>query len=924
MDHTNAMLEKKVLIVEDDAIISSFIQIKLEEMGCTVCAKARSGSEAIEMANKHRPDLILMDVMIDGEIDGIETVEIITRTLDIPVVYLTASSDENTLNRLMKTEPHGFLIKPFDERVLSSAIHIAIHRHRTKQELFRAKEMLRTTIESIDDHVFSLDANGTIISDHTEKAHRLQILGIKEIEGKNVTEVFPSEPARKLMETIKWVSDYKTPQSIEFSLEEDNKLLWFNAKLTHRKGVNGAMGGITMVMADITESKNIYQELLMSQDKLSETQNIARLGCCDIFFREKKFVYNELFFSILDIDDQQIISRFDHQQLSGLIHPDDRGRYQNILNYAIKNKKADFTINYRIIDRQKNIRHIHSVGKIKFDATGEPSRMILTIQDVSWQKNNEKLRQDVEVARQTAELKQRFFARLSHEIRNPVSGITGLLHLLERTSLDDTQQDYIESLKTASNSLLALLNDVLDFSKIESGMMKVKPVACAMPKIVHNLHTFFTPAALEKKINFRYAVQDDFPAQVLADENKITQVISNFLSNAIKFTEKGFVELQLSFTPNDAEGITMLVEVTDTGAGIARDEKSQLFKDFSQLENGANAKGTGLGLAICSQLVELMGGKIGVKSGGRNKGATFWFSVPVIALDTSGMKELQPADKKQEKRELPECSVLLVEDMVVNQKVIKLILEDMGCKVAVASNGKQAVEMFRETTVNAFDIFAKIHYDIILMDHFMPVMDGLTALRILKKDFESIPPIIVLTADESFAHNNNYREKGFDDCIIKPVKASELFEKVRMHLSKREMVTAVQTRENLSVDDIEKKPVVNKKTLNLIIRQAELNNFNVNILFESFIDDMETIYTQSLSAIEMNDNNEFKRIVLTVKGLSGNIGASQVHATARLMDRLIRFKNDEEAKNLMPLLFEKYSIFKNTIEAEYMLLPIER
>jgi PAS domain S-box-containing protein len=915
------MTEKKVLIVEDDALISNFIQIKLEEMGYSVPSKARTGIQAIEMAQLHEPDLILMDVKLEGEMDGIQAVEEITRNLDIPVIFLTASSDEYTIKRLMKTEPHGFIIKPFDDRILSSAIHIAVFRHRMKKELTDIKEMLRTTIQSIDDMVFSLDINGIFTHNHSGDKYNIQVFKSENIIGKNFKQIFPAAIAKKLYNAFQWVVDYKKAYAVEISLEENESIHWFNCKFTQCKDVNGNISGITLVVSDITENKNMYQELVVSQEKLSEAHNIARLGSCDILFREKKMIYNELFFEILGIHDQQTINSFDDDKMLELIHPLDKIRYKLVKKQVFDEKKKDYNIDFRIIHSDGDIRYIHLVGQVKYDLNDEAVRLINTIQDMTWQKNNEKLRHDVELAQKTAQMKQQFLARLSHEIRNPLSGITGLLHLIEKTNLDEKQTDYIQALKSSSDSLLVLLNDVLDYTKIESGMMKVKPVDFDIRKTIKNLYTFFLPSSLDKNLDFKYYIKQDIPDKLVADENKLVQVISNFISNAFKFTNEGHVFVNISSTahPTTSEGLMLKVEVEDTGIGIKEKDKLNLFREFSQIDT-ANLKkpiGTGLGLSICKQLIELMGGEIGVESQGDEKGSTFWFTLPVLVAHDQLTPESSNVNGTVTGEKL-DCSVLLVEDMLVNQKVIKIMLEDMGCKVSIAANGQQAVEMFRETTVNAFDIFGRIHYDIILMDHIMPVMDGVTAIKKLRNDYGKIPPVILLTADETFAHNEGYLDKGFDDCIIKPIKVQELYTRIKTLIKLNEAKQSTLRLEMHSPDDIEKKPVINPNTLEIIMRHATKNNFNIGLLFESFIEDMDRIHDQSLSAIEMNDMNSLKLIVLTVKGLSGNIGASQVHATAKLMDQYIRNDEFDEAAALLPLLTEKYHLFKNKIEHEYL------
>ncbi len=910
------MVKQKVLIVEDDMIIANFIKSKLEDMGFDVLDKIRTGEEALEKTSRLCPDLILMDVILPGKIDGINCIEQIRKYLDVPVVYLTASSDSETIERLMKTEPNGFLIKPFDERVLASAIQIAIFRHKTKKELLQAKETLRTTIESIDDMVFGLDTEGKFVQTfQKEKYERFRCFHHVKIFGKKIQDVFPSKISEGMMRCIKRVLESQKTQNFEFSLLHENNLFWFNAKFTIRKNEKSMVEGLTMVVSDITSDKVIHDELVVSQEKLTEAQDIAKLGNCDVYFHEKQYVYNDIFFDILDIQTPGEKNAFTEESMMQIIHPDDRNRYRMYREKLISDQRKNFSIDFRIIDKRSQVRYIHSAGKIFYDDENQPTRMIMTIQDVSWQKNNEKIIHDMEIARKTTDMKQRFFAKLSHEIRNPIGGIVGLLHLIEKTDLSETQKDYIEALKTSSDTLLSLVNDVLDFTKIESGMMKVKNATFNIREIIKNLSTFFSAKVDQTNIEVSFQIDDRIPYYITADENKIVQVISNFYTNAIKFTNKGYIKIIANLLQQKNDGFILEIKVEDTGIGITDDDQQKLFQEFAQLENQNTGafKGTGLGLSISKQLVELMEGKIFLESES-GKGSTFGFHVPVKNADPQHIKD-HAAEIPQNKQ--LNLSVLLVEDMKVNQKVMKLMLEEIGCKVNLASNGAEAIEMLKESNVNAFDIFPDMHYDVILMDHLMPFMDGVTALHQLKKDHEHLPVIIVLTADESFAHDNKYRREGFDDCLIKPVKPNHLTEILSAWKKKISAGTDHQKLKLFTRQDINAKPVINQNTINHILKTAQESKFDVHELFASFMEDMEVIYEKTLSALEMNDYNALNLIVLSIKGLSGNIGASQLHATAKLIDRYLRNNQLEEAKNLIPFLAEKYAVFKSKIESEF-------
>lgn len=911
------MQAQKILIVEDDAVIARFIQIKLEELGYEVSAKVRTGNEAILTANHNPPDLILMDVMLEGDMDGIETVQEISKTIDVPVVYLTASSDEDTISRLMKTEPHGFLIKPFDDKILASAIHIAVYRHKGKKELFDAKETLRTTLESIDDMVFSLDSSGCFTHNYSGSEHILECFRFQSVEGKAFHDVFPAATAAKLDECLRRVISTGKSDSVEFSVVENDLPWWFFVRFTLRKDPKGTSPAITMVMSDITRSKVIYQELVLSQEKLTEALNTARLGSFDVNLTTQKHLCNPIFFEILDIEDEAEKEKFNEEKLINYIHPDDRNRFRLYMNQVVQEQRTSFTMEYRILDRSQKQRYIHMVGQLKYDDNLQPIRKILTLQDVSWQKSNEKLRQDIELTRKTAEMKQRFYARLSHEIRNPVGGIAGIVHMLEKTTLSAEQKELVSALMTTSDSLFHLVNDVLDYSKIESGMMKVKRNKFLLSEQVKGLYSFYSVKALEKNLRFESFIDPAIPDALMGDERKISQVVSNMLSNAMKFTSKGSVMLRILASETENSRITLKVEVEDTGLGISKEDQESLFREYSQLDNELVEQniGTGLGLTISKQLVELMGGEIGVNSQ-KDKGSLFWFTLPLELAEDVAVQAEEPHQKKTTRK--VDGSVLLVDDLALNRKILQMMLKEMGCRVTMAENGKQALDLIHEAHINAFNIFGELHYDIIIMDHIMPVMDGVTAAQEIRKRFKNVPPLVLLTADESFAEDDKFRKSGFDDVLIKPVKPEQLQEKVLQWIKAEAAEGQKEKFEIYSREEIDKKPVVNENTLELIIRHAEENHFRVDELFRSFIEDMELIYDQILSAIELNDYNALNLIMLSVKGLSGNIGASQVHATAKLIDRYLRNEAYEDAKELLPLLAEKYSIFKNRIETEYI------
>ncbi len=384
------------------------------------------------------------------------------------------------------------------------------------------------------------------------------------------------------------------------------------------------------------------------------------------------------------------------------------------------------------------------------------------------QQANEEIKQNIAIVEKTAQIKQQFLANMSHEIRTPMNVIMGMLGMVDKSTLNKTNNDYIETIQTASENLLNIINDILDLNKIEAGKMIIKPGAFDIYDTISKIKKLFEEIAISNGIEFRVVKSKDIIQYIVADENRIIQIISNLISNAFKFTQKGGIDVIFSVADKSETKVVFLVEVIDTGIGIKEEDQKRLFAKFSQLDNTStrNHEGTGLGLAISKELVELMGGEIGVKSE-YNKGSKFWFT---FTANISDEKEyLSKKSVCQNFKDMYfDLKVLLVEDKFVNQKVETLILESFGCKVEIANNGKEAIDM----------ISSEKKYDVIFMDIQMPVMDGVEAVNILRKNYKNLPPIIGLSANALEGDAEKYINLGMDDYIPKPFTKDLIKEKL--------------------------------------------------------------------------------------------------------------------------------------------------
>jgi|GEM_PF-1031752 len=382
--------------------------------------------------------------------------------------------------------------------------------------------------------------------------------------------------------------------------------------------------------------------------------------------------------------------------------------------------------------------------------------------NLSEQKTNEKLRTDVEVAQKSANFKQNFLANMSHEIRTPLTGIMGMVDLLSQTSINDTQRDYIQTISLSCKNLREIIDQVLCFSKIESGKSTLKKETFETINLCYKAQRFFESIGSH---NVRFSFNHDLaiPKYIYGDEGKLTQVVNNLMSNAVKFTPSGSITLETKLHDYDkaTKEVVIKVSLTDTGRGIHPSMQEKLFKPFSQLEESVirGNEGTGLGLSICKNLAALHGGDIGLESA-FEKGSTFWFTFKAEAVDEDSINL-----KKYNKAHTPlpnKLKILLAEDKKINQKVIRLMLNSLGHEVVVAENGEEAMEMFDPRL-----------FDLVLMDIQMPVMDGLTATRNLKKMYKNLPPIVGLSANAFEGDREKYMDTGMDEYVNKPVTTND-------------------------------------------------------------------------------------------------------------------------------------------------------
>ncbi|MCG8309469.1 MAG: PAS domain S-box protein [Cytophagales bacterium] len=756
---------------------------------------------------------------------------------------------------------------------ISGQVALAIERKQKEHKIYEQSARLKAIFESSSHLIWSVDGNNNFTSfnqnyfktnkefynlDSIEKHHRGR------------------KPKSLTNDEQFWKEKYQQVFSGEFlhfetSLKNKNNKqeIWKEIFLNPIYQEDGTIREVSGIAHDITEKK--FSDIALQENE-EKFRNIFE-SFQDIYFRcDKKGTITMVSPSVKEL----------------LGYEEDFVLGNNIVNFYPNVEETKILV--RKLLKEKSLRNVEASVKTK---SGKEIQILCNIRVLF--KNDEyayiegvarditklkeaslELQKAKEVAERSLKVKENFLANMSHEIRTPMNGVIGTIDLMSNTLLDEEQIRYVSTIKKSSETLLNILNDILDLSKIEAGKFELKKIPVKLKNTLEKLYALFAQQAQAKDINLYYHMDKNLPKKILLDETRLLQVLSNLTSNAIKFIDGGgSINISLKTIVKNGNKNIIKVVVSDSGIGISQENVKKLFTSFSQIEDSSTKTfgGTGLGLSISKQLCKLMGGDIGVFSA-LGLGSSFWFTFEADETDEDVIDEEELLKKDvminnffNEKNP----RILLVDDNMVNRQVAGEILKKSGCEVDVAVNGQDSINKAQ-----------KKNYDVIFMDIQMPDMDGVTATKKIKAlGIKNLAPIVAMTAYSMKEDKERFIKSGLDDYISKPIKANELLNKIRSLLN----IEKGSKELEFSVVE-EQESIINAEIVEQLVKYGgEEMVMNVFSDFEH-----ETAEQIDSCILSLNDGN-YENILInlhTLKGNAGTLGIEKVSSLTRTIEAKLK------------------------------------
>lgn len=763
-----------IIIVEDDVSLNTLIQKTLQRNNYYTKG-FYSGHDAVEWLknNEKTAGLLLLDYQLH-EMSGEQLIKILRKdNIEIPFIIITGHGDEKTAVEMMKLGALDYMIKDSSfidllPTVIQQVInHLDIEQKLNESQiaLKKSEEKYRSIFENIQDVYFELSLNGNVLEASPSIENMLEVSKDKILDHSLFIDKKQEEEFLYLLQEKGVISDY------EIYLTKDNgqKIpTSFTCKYLYDQ--HGRPKKVIGTIRNISERKQAEEVIRHSEERY----RILAENSSDMI---SKHNWDRTYLYVSPACNKLL--GYKPEELTGFsayhfIHPDDVENIRKNHILLLENRAGSFIESYRIRKKDGSYVWFETNNQVIYNQnTSLVQEIVCVSRDITERKDKEELLKAKEVAERANKTKSEFLANMSHEIRNPLNAIIGMTKTLSKTPMSPEQKKFLDSINISSISLLSLLNDILDFSKIEANKLELTFTNFNLEEMINSIIRAFEPLAKAKNISLSYQINENTLGDFYGDEKKIVQILNNLISNAIKFTNQGKVEVIADCVKIKPEYATINFIVKDTGIGVKKEDIPRMFDSFSQLDISTKKEyqGTGLGLSIAKSLTLLMNGEITFESEYR-KGSTVRLSLPLVIKDSEKHKDINIGNEQTLYKPVNDkkIKILVAEDDAINQLYLAGFLKSQGWLVDTAPNGIVALEKFQKNS-----------YDIILMDGQMPKMDGFETTQKIREiekgnNDGSHIPIVAITGYAIPGDRERFINAGMDDYVSKPIDENKLIE----------------------------------------------------------------------------------------------------------------------------------------------------
>ncbi len=786
----------------------------------------------------------------------------------------------------------------------------AVEKRLMEQHLIQVKKNFDNFFNMVNDFLIVFDKKGIIINANNTVLNKLNY-SRDEIIGQPAFKLHPKDTVDRTEETLNTMLGGKVNNFSALAATKEGTTIPIETHVS--KGIWDEEEVFYAVSKDVTE-------LTRSEEKFSKAFNLSGISMVISTIEEGEFVeVNDAFLNMIGYEREDIIGKkIDNQNIFRSLS--EEGNTRAKIKKEIKSNKSIYNYEIEMLSKDNKIK----TGLCNIVSVNINNQLyfLTTIVDIT---ESKLLTQELAQAKKESDMankaKSQFLSHISHEIRTPMNAVIGYSNLLASTMLTQKQDKYIEGIKASTAMLMSIINDILDWSKIDNDGVDLETEKFNIDDVINNVveqQRFKNSSNITERAKILVEKEDDVPNILYGDYLRLQQVLLNLLSNAVKFTEMGEIKIEVSLARKEADKVSLEFKVIDTGIGIPEELLQDIFEPFQQADNQlmSSHEGTGLGLAISEKIVKSMNGSIGVESK-LNVGSTFYFTVDFeINNSTDSNHYIKTKDVCQES-EVESCDrlinrrVLVVDDNQINRDVLKEILEDVGLVVTLANSGKETLEKIKTKEL-----------DVVLMDLRMPVMDGYeTTNEIRKMKCSKELPIIAVSASVSPNEVKQCAEIGIHEFVTKPIQKEKLFQAIGKLLNKEGKYQKQEMmNENKLINNHKKMPKIDYEINGIDVEEALKHLNNNEDLFLRVLrrlkDNHENVVDEINQALLLKDQELAIRLVHTIKGVSGELSAAEVYSvSAELEEEML--SGSLNIKHLLKKLDEELNkIFQSEIFLE--------